>query len=358
MSETSDNLAMPLIQPSQAQKHVTHNEALRVLDTLTQLSILSAVLSQPPGAPHAGDRYVVAAGGQLDWSGQDGNIAVHDGTGWSFHVPRAGWRAWDQDQGRMLLHDGTAWIALGSDVLNEVSLFGLGTTADASAPFAAKLNAATWTARPVAEGGDGSLLHMMNRESPANDLGLVFQTGFVARALLGLFGSDQMRLSVSQDGSNFKDALTFDDATGHVAQPYLPRFKAKTNFDNFVPILTWMKIAINDAEYNDQGTFDAATNLFTAPVAGTYLLGTSLMFKEDTANVVRMSGRLVINGTDVISGSYGENSGPHANLSTTLWLQTIASLNAGDTVELQGYVRGTAAYFAAEHTTFWGCKIG
>jgi len=31
---------------------------------------------------------------------------------------------------------------------------------------------------------------------------------------------------------------------------------------------------------------------------------------------------------------------------------------AGDTVELQGYFRVADGYFAADHTSFWGCKIG
>ncbi len=33
-------------------------------------------------------------------------------------------------------------------------------------------------------------------------------------------------------------------------------------------------------------------------------------------------------------------------------------LTAGDTVELQGYFRVADGYFAADHTSFWGCKIG
>jgi hypothetical protein len=33
--------------------------------------------------------------------------------------------------------------------------------------------------------------------------------------------------------------------------------------------------------------------------------------------------------------------------------------HVGDlTVELQGYFRAADGYFAADHTTFWGCKIG
>ncbi len=38
--EQSANLQLPYIMPSQAQKHVTHNEAIRTLDALVQLAVL------------------------------------------------------------------------------------------------------------------------------------------------------------------------------------------------------------------------------------------------------------------------------------------------------------------------------
>ena len=37
MPELSANLSLPFLMPAQAQKHVTHNEALQVLDALVQL---------------------------------------------------------------------------------------------------------------------------------------------------------------------------------------------------------------------------------------------------------------------------------------------------------------------------------
>ena len=38
MSDLSPILSLPLLQASQAQKHVTHNEALMQLDLLVQLT--------------------------------------------------------------------------------------------------------------------------------------------------------------------------------------------------------------------------------------------------------------------------------------------------------------------------------
>ena len=66
----------------------------------------------------------------------------------------------------------------------------------------------------------------------------------------------------------------------------------------------------------------------------------------------------MLNGTTAIRGSFGEISGGHVSLTTALWLQTMASLAQGDTVELQGTFRAADGYFAADHTSFWGAKIG
>ena len=239
-----------------------------------------------------------------------------------------------------------------------MELLGLGTTADASNPFSAKLNAALWTAKTVAEGGTGDLFYTMNKEAAGDDLGLTLQTGFVTKARVGLFGSARFRLSVSADGSTFFDGLSVDNANGIVDQPRLPRFKAYTNYDNYVGVGTWTKIGLNNTDYNDQGAFDAANNHFVAPIDGTYLFGATLLYKINASATARMRGRLVLNGTTEIRGSLGEISATHVSLATAIWLQTMVPLTAGDTVELQGYFRVADGYFAAVHTSFWGCKIG
>ncbi|WHP69469.1 C1q-like domain-containing protein [Phaeobacter inhibens] len=121
---------------------------------------------------------------------------------------------------------------------------------------------------------------------------------------------------------------------------------------------TWTKIGLNNTDYNDQGAFDAANNHFVAPVDGTYLFGATLMYKVNASTTARMRGRLVLNGTTEIRGSLGEISATHVSLATAIWLQTMVPLTAGDTVELQGYFRVADGYFASDHTSFWGAKIG
>jgi hypothetical protein len=359
MSDATTHLLLPYILAAQAQKHVTHNEALRILDGLVQLLVLDRNLTAPPGSPTDGDRYIVGSGATGDWAGWDLNVALFTDGSWLRLPPRAGWRAWVEDEGLLLVYDGVGWVGTTPAALQNLALLGLGTTADASNPFSAKLNAALWTALTAAEGGTGDLFYTMNKETAADDLGLTLQSGFVTKALLGLFGSDRFRLAVSADGSAFFDALIADNATGIVDQPRLPRFKAYTNYDNYVGVGTWTTIAINNTDVNDQGAFDAANNRFVAPVDGDYLFGATLLYKVNSATTARLRGRLVLNGTAEVRGSLGEaGNAAHVSLATALWLQTMTPLAAGDTVELQASFRTADGYVAADHTSFWGCKIG
>ncbi len=58
MPETSARLSLPYIQPSQAQKHVTHNEAVSLLDAVVQLAVTSRTVTAPPGSPAVTARYI------------------------------------------------------------------------------------------------------------------------------------------------------------------------------------------------------------------------------------------------------------------------------------------------------------
>ncbi len=90
MAEESAKLRIPYLAAAQAQKHVTHNEAMTLLDTLVQLSVLDKDLAAPPGSPEEGDTYIVAASATGAWIGWDGRIARYiDGT-WRSYPCRRG----------------------------------------------------------------------------------------------------------------------------------------------------------------------------------------------------------------------------------------------------------------------------
>jgi hypothetical protein len=223
MSEQSSSLlALPYILPSQAQKHVTHNEALRMLDALVQLAVEDRDLTEPPAIPSEGSRYIVATGAGGAWSGRDGMIAAFQDGAWSYFDPKPGWLAWVADEAALFCRDGAGWRAVEDTLsrLQNLSRLGVGTTADAANPFSAKLNTALWTAAYAAEGGSGDLRYTMNKEAAANTVSLLMQDNWSGRAEIGLTGDDRLSLKMSPDGTGWTTAMTVDAAT---ARPCFPQ---------------------------------------------------------------------------------------------------------------------------------------
>ncbi|MFT3973800.1 MAG: DUF2793 domain-containing protein [Amaricoccus sp.] len=103
-------LSLPLVMPAQAQKHVTVNQALAILDTVTQLRVNGSNTSTPPDGATGGDAYIVPAGATGAWVDQADSVAVWSNGGWTFLEPRHGWRAWDVGLSGWQLYDGTAWV--------------------------------------------------------------------------------------------------------------------------------------------------------------------------------------------------------------------------------------------------------
>jgi hypothetical protein len=217
MTDTA-NLGLPCIEAAQAQKHVTHNEALRLLDTLVQLAVLDRDLAAPPGAPAEGQRWIVAASPTGAWSGHADHVAAWQDGGWQFSVPLAGWLAFAVDEGALVAFNGTSWNEFSTaSILQGLSLLGVGTTADATNPFSAKLNNALWVARAPGEGGTGDLRYKLSKAASGNTLSLLLQDNFSGRAEIGLTGDDDFHFKVSPDGSSWSDALVIQAATGNVA---------------------------------------------------------------------------------------------------------------------------------------------
>jgi hypothetical protein len=355
MSDTTARLALPFIMAAQAQKHVTHNEALRLLDGLVQMSVKDRELTAPPASPNDGDRYIVASGATGAWAGWDLNIALWTDGAWLRLPPRAGWRAWVEDEGLLLVYNGSACIGTTPAALQNMALFGLGTTSDAANPFSAKLNAALWTAKTVAEGGTGDLFYTMNKEAAGDDLGLTLQTGYVTKAFVGLFGSNKFRLAVSADGSSFFDGLMVDNANGIVHQP---RCRASRAIPTMSPSTPGRRSASTTPIPTIRARSTPATTASSLPSPARISSAPRCSTRSIPARRLACAGGWVPNGATEIRGSRGEISGDHVSEATELWLQTMVALSAGDTVELQGTFRVADGYFAADRTCFWGAKVG
>lgn len=212
MADASLNLSLPLLQASQAQKHVTQNEALLALDGLVQLAVLSRSQDMPPPDSEDGARYVIAGTGQGDWAGQGGKLARRHAGAWMFHAPRAGWLAWVADEERLLVHDGEEW----RDPPAAYGMLGINATADETNRLVVR------GAASLFDGEDGDHSLKLNKAASGALANVMWQTGYSGRAELGLLGSDDWQLKVSADGVDWIQAFAVDRTTGHVGIGKLP----------------------------------------------------------------------------------------------------------------------------------------
>ena len=209
MSSVSANLNLPFLAAAQAQKHVTHNAALELLDALVQLTIVAFDASTPPASPQDGQVWALGPAPVNEWAGMAGRLAIRANGGWAFVMPRQGWLA---SHGASLhAYDGSAWVPLDMAVLQNLDGLGVGTSYDATNALAVAAPAALFT-----HAGAGHQVKI-NKNAPGDTASVVFQTGFSGRAELGTAGSNEFTIKVSPNGTAWTTALSVAAATGLVS---------------------------------------------------------------------------------------------------------------------------------------------
>jgi hypothetical protein len=211
MSETT-NLGLPFLAAAQAQKHVTHNEALLRLDALLHLSVLTRGLSEPPAVPAEGARYLIGEAANGAWSGHQGEIAACQDGAWSFLPPKPGWRLWIEDEAVLLVYADTRWMPLVEET-TVTSRLGISAHADDYNRLVVSAPASLFN-----HAGAGHQLKL-NKSDAQQTASLLFQTGYSGRAELGLAGDDHFHVKVSADGASWFEAISIDNASGAVAFP-------------------------------------------------------------------------------------------------------------------------------------------
>ncbi|MEZ5997557.1 MAG: DUF2793 domain-containing protein [Hyphomonas sp.] len=205
----SANLALPYLLPNQAQKHVTLNEALRLLDVVVQAGVLSRSLAVPPATPAEGDRYIPAAGATGAWNGHDDELAAFQDGAWAFLMPRQGWVSFVADEGILIVRASDAWLDAIAPALNPADRVGINATADAVNRLAISSPASLFDHE-----GAGHQLKL-NKATVTDTASCLFQTAYSGRAEIGLTGSDNLSLRISADGAAFDTALTLCTDTGY-----------------------------------------------------------------------------------------------------------------------------------------------
>lgn len=211
MPDQSPRLALPFILPSQAQKHVTHNEALSRLDIAVQLAVEGIAASTPPALPEEGQVWALGPAPTGAWAGQGGSLAGFVNEAWLFMVPGEGWLALDKSEGRLFRHADSDWLPIAPPLLDNLDGVGINASHDAVNRLAVSA-AATLLNH---EGGGHQL--KINKAAMGETASLLFQTGFGGRAEMGTSGSDDFAIKVSADGGTWSTALSFDAASGLVS---------------------------------------------------------------------------------------------------------------------------------------------
>ncbi|PHR94039.1 MAG: ribonuclease III [Robiginitomaculum sp.] len=211
--DNSPNLSLPYIMPAQAQKHVTHNEAIRKLDALTQLSVINRSLNTAPSSPVNGARYIVASMPTTDWETHEDEIAVYEDNGWAFITPQTGWLAWVEADENFVVWNTNAWEDIYAPDIQNIPFIGINATADATNRLS--INA---PAILLNHEGAGHQLKI-NKNTPSDTASLLFQSGFSGHAEMGLTGDNNLHFKVSEDGSNWHNSFEIENHTGHLITP-------------------------------------------------------------------------------------------------------------------------------------------
>jgi hypothetical protein len=203
-------LQLPQIAAAQAQKHVTHNEGLLILDQVVQISIKGLLTNTPPGSPADGDAYITGGAPTGVWVGQPGKLATWQDGSWKFYSPRKGFIAFNEADGKLyLFNNSSVWVemfaftststVINASAANASFLYvGIGgATADATNRLSINAPAALFNH------AGSSFNATLNKNATADDASFTFQVGFSARALLGLLGNDDFSFKVSPDGSAY-----------------------------------------------------------------------------------------------------------------------------------------------------------
>jgi len=106
-------LGLPYIQAAQAQKEVTHNQSLNLLDMFTRPVVKTLGTNTPPGSPTIGDCHIVGSSPTGAFDDHEQEIACYTANGWIFATPFKWLDVVNEDNDTRYAFNGTAWVPYG-----------------------------------------------------------------------------------------------------------------------------------------------------------------------------------------------------------------------------------------------------
>lgn len=111
MTDTTARLAFPMLAVGQAQKEMTHNEALALLDLLVSPTVVAAGTNVPPLTPITGECWIVGPAPTAAWTGRAQMLAGWTDGGWRFAPPTEGMTIWTGGTAGFVRYVGGEWRA-------------------------------------------------------------------------------------------------------------------------------------------------------------------------------------------------------------------------------------------------------
>jgi hypothetical protein len=328
MADTTAKLSMPFILPSQAQKHVTHNEALLRLDALVHLTI-AAEQAAPPALPAEGTCYLVTASPTGAWAGRQGRIAAFQDGAWAFIQPRIGWRAWFAALSKLKVFSSPGWQDIPLPAERSIDRLGIGAAPDATNRLVLSSPASLFT-----HAGNGHQIKV-NKAATADTASLLFQSSWTGYAEIGLAGNNDLAVKVS-DGTTWKTAMTFG-ATGHVSRPSQPAGRAYRTGTSFTPGAGqqsgFTTFGLNQGGFALGAAVPGGGSTVVVPATGIYGISLNLAILTSSGHTLT----LLANGSQTLLSITGSTGAAQTQAAGG-----ILSLSAGDYLTL-GHA-GTAQF--------------
>jgi Protein of unknown function (DUF2793) len=208
METDTPNLSLPLIAAGQAQKHITHNEALMQLDRLVQSKVIARTFAAPPASPMQGDSYIVAATPSGTWAGRATEIATFDTGIWSFAAAAAGMRVYVLAEQALLAYTGSSWQQIAK--VGPLDMLGINATADAVNRLAVASTSSLFS-----HTGSSHRL-TINKNTAGDTASLVFSENFQGRAEIGATGGSAFQVKVSNNGTVWRTGLSISNPDGNI----------------------------------------------------------------------------------------------------------------------------------------------
>lgn len=319
MSDTTTRLDLPFILPAQAQKHVTHNEALLRLDAIVQL-VIDSESTAPPDSPVEGETHWISGSGSGAFAGHDGTLAARQDGAWTFLEPRPGWQAVFMDTRELKIFDGSDWQspALPDDL--SLERLGVAGTADAYNRLLVQSPGSLFN-----HSGDSHRM-TINKASTGDTASLIFQSNWQARTEMGLAGEDRFSFKMYGDATGWRQAIGISPE-GYVRHDQRPLARAALSSATLTPAAgSFSGFDTLHLSGGDMTLGAALTSGYgrplVVPASGFYLLALTVT-ANDAAHALHVSRNGV---ADIAS---------HSSTTGTSSTVALAWLDAGDTLSLR-----------------------